>query len=75
MDVLTDEQLEKMQQIMDKTPEFIKQFLATRKASRETQAKSPAYVPGPDSWRPGMPLPEQFKEERKRTGRGFPRSE
>jgi DNA-directed RNA polymerase beta' subunit len=75
MDVLTDEQLLKMQKILDETPEFVKKLLAQMKAVRVEQEKSPAYVPGPDSWRPGDPLPAQFKEERKRTGRGFPRSE
>jgi hypothetical protein len=73
MNVLTDEQLDKMQQIMDDTPEFAKKVLAEIKSGREAQAKSPTYVPGPDSWRPGTPVPTEFKAERKR-GR-FPRGE
>ena len=73
MNVLTDDQLDRMQEIIDETPASIKRFLAGVKAMREFQEKLPGYVPGPDSWRPGMPLPAQFKEER-RTGR-FPRSE
>ena len=73
MNVLTDEQLDRMQQIMDESPEFVKQVLAEFKKRREAQAKAPGYVPGPDSWRPGDPVPAQFKEEH-RTGR-FPRSE
>ena len=73
MNVLADEQLDRMQEIMDETPASIKRFLAGVKAMRELQKKLPVYTPGPDSWRPGMPLPEQFKIER-RTGR-FPRSE
>jgi len=72
MDVLTDEQLVKMQKILDETPEFALKILAQFKAGREAQEKSPVYVPGPNSWRPGDPVPVQFKEERK--GR-FPRSE
>jgi hypothetical protein len=75
MNVLTDEQLDKMQKIMDESPEFVKQFIAQSKAQREEQVHAPTYVPGPDSWRSGMPVPVEFKEERKRTGRGFPRSE
>jgi hypothetical protein len=75
MNVLTDEQLDKMQEIMDDTPASVKKILVRFKAMREFQKKVPVYTPGPDSWRPGMPLPEQFREERKRTGRGFPRSE
>jgi len=73
MNVLTDEQLDKMQKILDETPDLIKRLIASRRAARESQEKAPGYVPGADSWRPGMPLPVEFKEER-RTGR-FPRSE
>jgi hypothetical protein len=73
MNVLTDEQLDKMQRIMDESPDFAKQVVAATKAQREAQEKSPVWVPGPDSWRPGDPLPVQFKEERRT--RGFPRSE
>jgi hypothetical protein len=73
MNVLTDEQLIKMQKILDETPEFAKKIIAESKAKRAEQEKSPQYVPGPDSWRPGDPLPVQFKEERK-SGR-FPRGE
>jgi hypothetical protein len=65
MNVLTDEQLDTMQKILDETPEFAKKLLVEAKARREEQKKSPIYVPGPDSWQPGMPLPVQFKEERK----------
>jgi len=73
MDVLTDEQLNRMQEIIDETPESIKGFFAMIEAMREYQRQSPRFVPGPDSWRPGMPLPAQFRQERQ-TGR-FPRSE
>jgi len=73
MDVLTDEQLIKMQEILDATPEFAKRMIATTKALLETEEKSPVYVPGPNSWRPGDPLPIQFREERQRSR--FPRGE
>jgi hypothetical protein len=67
MNVLTDEQLDKMQKILDETPEFAKKMIAQFKGQQEAQEKSPQYVPGPDSWRPGDPVPVQFKEERQRT--------
>jgi len=73
MNVLTDEQLDKMQKIMDEPPGFIKKFLTQAKSHRTAQEKSPTYVPGPDSWRPGDGAPAEFKEERKR--RPFPRAE
>jgi hypothetical protein len=65
MNVLTDEQLDKMGQILDETPAFIKKFLAQAKARREAAKKSPTWVPGPDSWQPGMPMPVEFKEQRR----------
>ena len=73
MNVLTDEQLGRMQEILDATPDFIKNMIATQQAAREVQERAPDYVPGPDSWRPGDPLPVQFRENRQ-TGR-FPRGE
>jgi len=75
MDVLTDEQLDRMQQIMDESPEFVKQVLAEFKATQERQKQTPTYVPGPDSWRPGMPLPVQVKEQRKSGNFPRPRQE
>ena len=70
MNVLTDAQLDKMQNILDEAPEFIKRKVSQSKAEREARKKSPGYAPGPDSWRPGMPMPVEFKEQRQ--GR-FPR--
>ena len=57
MNVLTDAQLGEMQKILDETPEFAKRIIAQFKAGRETQERSPVYVPEPNSWRPGDPLP------------------
>jgi len=73
MNVLTDEQLLKMQEILDDTPKFAKRMIASFKMIRMAAQLSPTYVPGPDSWRPGDPLPKQFMEERK--VRRFPQSE
>ena len=67
MNVLTDEQLDKMQTILDETPMFAKKIIATIKIMQAAAKLSPTYVPGPDSWRPGDPVPEQFKEERQRS--------
>jgi len=72
MNVLTDTQLGEMQKILDETPEFAKRIIAQFKAGRETQERSPVYVPGPNSWRPGDPMPMQIREERQRR---FPRGE
>jgi hypothetical protein len=72
IDVLTDEQLDKMQKILNETPAGAKKLITMFKTERETAKKSPGYVPGPDSWRPGDPVPAQFKEERRRNR--FPRN-
>jgi hypothetical protein len=72
--VLTNEQLAKMRKILDATPEFAKNIIAEYKSNQEAQKKSPTYLPGADSWRPGDPLPADFvppKPER----RNFPRKE
>jgi hypothetical protein len=67
MDVLTDEQLIKMQEILDATPQFAKKRIAELKALRTLAKLSPTYVPGPDSWRPGDPVPKEFMQERQRS--------
>ena len=74
MNVLTDEQLDRMQEIMDETPASVKKFLVRVKAMREFQKKIPIYTPGPDAWQPGMPLPVEIKEERKKGTFPRPRS-
>jgi len=73
MNVLTDEQLGRMQEMLEAAPEFVKQLLAMFEAQREATRQSPTYIPGPDSWRPGAPMPIQIREERQRSR--FPRSE
>ena len=73
MNVLTDEQLDKMQEILDNTPRFAQQIIATFKMMQMAAQLSPTYIPGPDSWRPGAPTPIQIREERQRSR--FPRSE
>ena len=72
MNVLTDEQLDKMQKMLDDTPDFAKKMLAGMRKSREALEKSDKWQPGPDSWRPGDGTPEEFKLERKKGA--FPKS-
>lgn len=71
MNVLTDEQLDAMQKILDQTPESLKKMLAESKSEREKAEKEKTYAPGPDSWRPGDGSPEEFKQRRKK-GEVFP---
>jgi hypothetical protein len=68
MNVLTDEQLDKMQKVLDESPRFVKLMITQSKMQQTMQAVTPGnYIPGPDAWRPGDPVPVQFKEERQRT--------
>ena len=73
MNVLTDEQLDKMQKILDEAPAFAKNMIAVFKMRQAAARLSPTYIPGPDAWRPGDPMPGRIIEERQR-GR-FPRGE
>jgi len=71
MNELTDEQLDKMQKIMDETPQRIKELLAQARKQREQMAKDEKYIPGPESWKPGDGAPADFKMERQE--QRFPR--
>ena len=79
-DVLTDEQWLRLQNLIDNPPEHA---LVFRKALKELSSeddeskeaeKSDVWVPGPNSWRPGDPIPIQYRLERSERGR-FPRGE
>ncbi len=66
MNVLTDEQLDKMQKLMDEAPDFVKKMLRNMRQERIENERNGVYRPGPDSWRPGDGTPEEFKIERKK---------
>lgn len=72
MNVLTDEQLDKMQALIDGAPKFVKDYLAERKREREAREKSDDWQPGPDSWRPGDGSPKEFKKDRREGKIEFP---
>jgi Ni/Co efflux regulator RcnB len=76
LDVLTDEQLVRMQQIIDNPPEYVKkrrdQMQKERAEREKTRKEKNDWAPGPDSWRPGDPIPEEYREERNKRG-NFPR--
>ena len=71
MNVLTDAQLDKMQELIDNMPQFAKKLRSDMKANREALEKSGQWQPGPDSWRPGDGSPAEFKKERSQ--KAFPR--
>jgi Ni/Co efflux regulator RcnB len=82
-DVLTDKQWDRMVQLTDNPPEYVKKMLAQVRKWREDAANKPKpgeWVPGPNSWKPGDPIPEQYRQQRQEQIRtrqrpGFPRNE
>jgi Ni/Co efflux regulator RcnB len=86
-DVLDDAQWQRLQDLIDNPPEHAVLF---RRHLRESMGlgvseegssedgnnaeESDIWVPGPNSWRPGDPIPEQYRQERNKRGR-FPRTE
>jgi Ni/Co efflux regulator RcnB len=79
-DVLTDEQWKRMIDLIDNPPDYVKKLLAERRKAREAAANQTAnkpgeWMPGPNSWRPGDPVPEQYRQQRNERQGHFPRSE
>ena len=78
-DVLTDAQWDRMIQLVDNPPEYVKKTITQTRKWREeidnlNNSKTNAWVPGPNSWRPGDPIPEQYRQERNERRR-FPKTE
>jgi len=73
-DVLTDEQWRRLQDLIDNPPPHAQILIAKLREQRgETEEnKSDVWVPGPNSWRPGDPLPESYRIQRNTRVR-FPR--
>jgi hypothetical protein len=75
-DVLTDEQMAKLARLVNNPPDALKKIVDKMKAALGEQEKSAVWMPGPNSWQPGDPLPEGYLQVRQeRRGRGFPREE
>jgi len=66
-DVLTDEQWERLQYLVDNPP-----HLVHRRAQEEPRRESDIWVPGTGSWRPGDPIPGAYRQQRNTRG-NFPR--
>jgi peroxiredoxin len=64
-DVLTDEQWKRMVDLIDNPPDYVKAIL------KKLQERRGVSGPGPNSWKPGDPIPEGYRQQR-REGR-FPR--
>ena len=68
-DVLTDEQMERMAQLIDNPPDYVKKAIARiRKKMGNDDSQSNAsgeWKPNANSWKPGDPIPAEYIEERK----------
>ena len=62
-DVLTDEQMERMAQLIDNPPDYIKKMQGRDIHTGDSPPGE--WKPGPDSWKPGDPIPEEYREERR----------
>ena len=73
-DVLTDEQMERMADLIDNPPDYIKKVLArVRKEMGTDEAESSGeWKPGINSWKPGDPIPKEYLEQRKERKKSFP---
>jgi Ni/Co efflux regulator RcnB len=76
LDVLTNEQWTRLQKLIDDPPEHVKAVRKKFGMNKGESEKSQTWTLGPDSWKPGDGVPEEYRQERnKRTRRGFPRAE
>ena len=69
-DALTDEQWTRLLALIDNPPDYAALMLKKMKEQRGESEQSGIWRPGPDAWQPGDPIPEQYRQERKRR---FPR--
>ncbi|MGL6226392.1 MAG: hypothetical protein ACRC10_07175 [Thermoguttaceae bacterium] len=70
-DVLTDEQIERMRQLIDNPPPYIKKMIDD---IRKELGNDGEWKPGMNSWKPGDPIPEEYLRERKDRQKRFPSS-
>ena len=74
-DVLTDEQWKRLLELTDNPSALAKVLLKKAKEQRgESEAGVAGWQPSADSWKPGDPVPEQYRQERNTKSR-FPRTE
>ncbi|MDR3183610.1 MAG: hypothetical protein LBT89_11970 [Planctomycetaceae bacterium] len=73
-DVLTDEQWEKLQDLVDHPPDYVKEELAKMKKKFGDDQQTNAWQPGVNSWQPGDAIPEKYRQQRA-AGKKFPQKE
>ena len=74
-DVLTDEQWARMIDLIDNPPDYVRKVVEEMREQHRianVNSSSGGWQPGPNSWKPGDPVPEQYRIERNVRSR-FPR--
>ncbi|GHT21963.1 hypothetical protein FACS189419_03760 [Planctomycetales bacterium] len=75
-DVLTDEQMAKLQDIVDNPPDYVKKHLADIKKQLGSESSSSVTPSFMNAWKPGDPIPEEYLEKRNiNSKRRFPKTE
>ena len=64
-DVMTDAQMKKMWDLINKPPKYMDKILPKLKKSYEERSKTPGWQPGSNAWQPGDPIPADYIEHRK----------
>ncbi len=73
-DVLTDEQMERMAELIDNPPDYIKKMSGRLKANT-TNGQDGQWKPDENSWKPGDAIPEEYLEQRKERKKNFPKKQ
>ena len=73
-DILTDEQMAKLENLVDHPPEYVKTIMK-RLLEKQGLGSEPGVAPNfMNAWKPGDPIPERYREERQKR-RPFPQKE
>lgn len=72
-DILTDEQLARLDEIVSNPPEYVRDHLESLRERFGRSDRPDASKAFLDAWKPGQPIPEEYRQKRKASG--FPRKE
>jgi Ni/Co efflux regulator RcnB len=73
-DVLTDDQWERLQKLVDSPPGYAQMLGKKWREWMGESEKTEAWQPGVHSWKPGDAIPEEYRQERNKR-RQFPKQE
>ncbi len=77
-DVLSDEQMERMGELIDNPPDYVKRLIERmhkEMGSNDAAGSSGEWQPGLNSWKPGEPIPEEYRKERQERKNRFPKKQ